>query len=199
MIRSLRLDDETILEIGETAGEQELARHLQDFIKAKKELEKTTADSADLTQKLQEAQGKITAITTERDQQQARADMAEGELTKLKETHADADAIKAAFEQGKARAALEKQIAEITGTAVKADASDRDLKIAAIASKLKVDAAVYADKSEAYVDAAFDLAMATDVTGLQRASVNTPSAVTTDAKDMPMAPEKKKLRYSKAG
>lgn len=203
-IRSLRLNTDTILDIGESAGEQELAKYLQDLINTNKKLEENNADSADLKQKLESAEKQVATITAERDAQQARADMAEQKLTDIESTNADEDAIKQAFENGKARAALEKQVAEITGTEVKADESDRTLKIAAIAAKLKADASSYEGKSDAYVDAAFDLAMATDVTGLQRAAVNTStstpsnSGTNTDAGDMPTPPEKKKLRYSKA-
>jgi uncharacterized protein len=190
MYKNIKLDDATTIEIGDSPGEQELAKYLSEAL-GNLAKQKPTVDAADTLKK------EIETLAADRDQQQARADMAEAKVKEVESATVDEDKIKEAFESGKARAALEKQVAEITGAEVKADATDRDLRIAAIAKKLNSDAAIYAGKSDAYVDAAFDLAINADSTLIQRAAVSTPAAPTVDA--MPMAKkEKKPLRYSKA-
>jgi hypothetical protein len=178
MINSLKLDDVTTLAVGDSEGEQTLAKHLRDLLKI-------TADSAVIETELSEEKAKAIALQTERDQHQARADVAEAKIKELEAAKVDAAEIDKAFQAGKARAALETRIAEITGAEVKTDASDRELKIDAIAKRLNTDAATYAEKPDAYIDAAYEIAIATDAadaTKEQMRSVNTDAASMVEAK-----------------
>jgi hypothetical protein len=184
MINSLKLDDVTTLAVGESEGEQTLAKHLRDLLKI-------TADSADLEVQLSAEKAAAIALQAERDQQQARADMAEAKAKELETAKVDAAEIDKAFQAGKDRAALETRIAAITGTEIRADASDRELKIAAISKRLNTDAATYAEKPDAYIDAAYEIAIATDAADATKEQMRSVTP-TTDA--APMMPANQRVR-----
>lgn len=131
---------------------------------------KLRADKADA----EAAQAKAEA---ERDVAQAKADQLEAAQETVK-----AEAKTAARERVK----LE-QIAADNGVQVKADTADRDLKIAVI-QKIRNDNADLSGKSDAYVDAAFDLARADATKAQQNANAAKQRA---DAADNPNTPAAK--------
>lgn len=94
-----------------------------------------------------------------KDKADAEKDNALAELQKLQE--AQPEIVKAALAEAKKRIALEAKAKE-QGVDVKQDAADRDIKIAVI-QKIRQDGADLSDKSDAYIDAAFDIALADNV------------------------------------
>lgn len=89
----------------------------------------------------------------------AKADVATGELAKVKQAHTDALDPKKMHEQVKARVALERSAATVLGTETKLDAmTDMDIRRAVIAKEqpdIKLDG-----KEDGYVLVAYDMTMA---------------------------------------
>lgn len=121
--------------------------------------------------------------------QTARADGLDAELKKEQKLRADAASPEAVKALVKARVALETQGAKILGDAFKADASDRDLKIAIVekldGAKLDPEKA----KNDLYLDARFDGAIARTPTALAKANetLNDPNAKRNDSNESPEA------------
>lgn len=132
----------------------------------------------------------LAAAKADAAKQSARADGIEAELKKEQKLRADAASPETVKALVKARVALETQASKVLGDAFKADASDRDLKIA-IVEKLdgvKFDAEKV--KDDAYLDARFDGAIARAPTALTRANeiLNDPNAKgRTDSNESPEA------------
>jgi Uncharacterized protein conserved in bacteria (DUF2213) len=199
MITTLKLDDSTTLSIGDTPGEQELAKHLSSLLKIK-------TDAAELDTQLQAERTKAIALETERDVLAEKATAAETEVATLKAATTDSAEIQKAYESGKARAALETRIAEITGAEVKTDASDRDLKISAITKVRGTTPERYAAMPDLSIDALYDdLPEKVAKINVDAAGVQMRSLVTPPNNDMAMAgcsgervaAQKKPLKYGK--
>lgn len=166
-IAQLKLDDKTTIQIGTSEGEQAIARYLRDALDDLR----TLSDECVTLQKKADGADKLktdlTAVTTERDQHKARADVAEAKLTELKtdqEKKTDDAALKSAFDSGYQRHVLEVTAVKFLPDEVKLDAamSSKDIKLAVIKNQLKLktdsdESKHYDSQSEAYVDAAYDL------------------------------------------
>lgn len=109
-------------------------------------------DAAEAKEK--DLQEKVDAAEAKADAAQAKADAAEAKVEKLEKERADADAGMA--DAVKARVSLEKDAAKVLGDAFNADASDAEIK-RAVADKAYPGKCE--GKSDAYVDALFDLAV----------------------------------------
>lgn len=107
--------------------------------------------------------------TKAKDQAEAQRDLAKADLKKLQDEQEEYK--NKAKAEAKARAELEK-VAEENGVDVKEDAADRDIKIAII-GKLRADGLDLTGKSDDYVQAIFDDAIAKRNT--QRADANAAS------------------------
>jgi hypothetical protein len=109
-------------------------------------------DAADA--QVKDLQEKIDAAEAKADAAQAKADAAEAKVEKLEKERADVEAGMA--DAVKARVALEKDAAKVLGDDFKADATDAEIK-RAVADKAYPGKCE--GKSDAYVDALFDLAV----------------------------------------
>lgn len=129
--------------------------------------------SQEVIHALETARKANATLEAERDSQKARADAADGKVAKL-----EGDAAKMrqdAFAAAKARIELEAR-AKALGVEFKADSADRALR-EAIIGKVRNDSADLTAKSDAYIEAAFDLAVAqadaqSAAAGQQRAAAN---------------------------
>ena len=116
------------------------------------ELTRVKGEISTLSAKADSAEADKAKLQAQVDTLQAKADSLEASIPNLKE-----DAKAEAFAAAKARIALE-SVAESHGVKVKADASDNDLMVAVIKA-VRGDAFDLTGKNDAYVQAAYDLAV----------------------------------------
>lgn len=115
--------------------------------------------AAEVINELTTIKGKLTGEAARADAAEARADTALAEVQKLKTENEQIkkDAEDAAFARAKARLNLE-IVAASHNVAVKADASDTDI-MAAVVKAVRGDSFDLTGKADAYIQAAFDLAV----------------------------------------
>lgn len=115
--------------------------------------------AAEVIHELTTIKGKLTGEAARADAAEAKADTALAEVQKLKTENEQIkkDAEDAAFARAKARLNLE-SVAASHNVAVKADASDTDI-MAAVVKAVRGDSFDLTGKADAYIQAAFDLAV----------------------------------------
>lgn len=115
--------------------------------------------AAEVIHELQNIKSQVTSVTKRADEAEAQRDAATDEVKRLKEevTKIKQDAEDKAFARAKARLNLE-AVATAHKVTVKADSSDVEL-MASVVKAVRGDSIDLTDKSDAYVQASFDLAV----------------------------------------
>lgn len=197
--RNLRVNHLALVERGR-AGNARLSLDAADAVTTEETtmpMEKVRLDSGisydaapEVAQELNRVRQDAATARADADKQAARADAAEAEVKQLKE---QADKMREdAIADVRARMDLEAKAAS-HGVTVKQDQSDRDIQVAVITA-IRGDAVDLANKSDDYVLAAFDLAVADkkvrqDTVGQQRTSMTptSPAGINQDGKTPPSA------------
>ncbi len=197
--RNLRVNHLALVERGR-AGNARLSLDAADAVITEEttmNMEKVRLDSGisydaapEVAQELNRVRQDATKARVDADKEAARADAAEAEVKKLK---TDADKMREdARKDIRARMDLEAK-ADSHGVKIKQDQSDRDIQVAVITA-IRGDGVDLTGKSDDYVSAAYDLAVADkqvrqDTIAQQRQSTTAPTAssVKEDGKDAPVS------------